>query len=273
MMRTILIALLALFAVAAHAQSLTPTSTDRTTLTTADGTWSFSLSIGPSGNVILLNGSNANGGQGVLLVVSAGKIYAQILDGRWWIYSNVSGWSPSASPDGEAAMSCTAPTTNTDGSTIAGAQLPLAFYFYEGIAHGPMYRQISPAQTTCSYVWKNLEPGPHYFAAIAVDALGASSGGSNEATKAINVPTPNAPTGLTAPLQVLHNDIAYQIVQAPNQVTLLAFGNVPAGTVCDPNQSMGDAAHGTMYLVPYTSVTMPNGTPNTTRKSVFAPCG
>jgi len=74
-------------------------------------------------------------------------------------------------------------------------------------------------------------------------------------------------------LTVGADTFAYQIVQTDNQVTLLAMGTAPAGTACDTNQSVTDAAHGTAYLIPYTAVILPNGMRNTKRRTVFAACG
>jgi hypothetical protein len=213
---------------------LTPTSTDRSSLVTVDGTWTFSPTVAQFGNVILLNGSPNNGGNAVLLEISSSKIFAKAIDSSWWEWANVSGWLPATAPVtpplGSADITCTTPTKNTDGTTIAGAQLPLKLYFYEGLVPGPMYRQISPPQTSCAYTFGNLEPGVHYFAAIAVDAIGSSSGGSNEATKTIPpVPTPNAPSGLTVPAS---RPIAYTFPSTEGGLIKLAVGTAKPGATC-----------------------------------------
>lgn len=83
-----------------------------------------------------------------------------------------------------------------------------------------------------------------------------------------NPPQPLPPGGVT-----VGNFVAYQLVPADGNLTLLAFGIVRAGAACDMTHSVDDG-HGPMYLIRdwRHDVTMPNGTPNTTRQTVFAAC-
>src|SRR5690349_9267507 len=63
-------------------------------IASTDGTWTFSASTGNGGNLILLNGSNANGGRAVKLeIADGGTIYAQADDGSWWSYAGYWQWS------------------------------------------------------------------------------------------------------------------------------------------------------------------------------------
>lgn len=167
-----------------------------------------------------------------------------------------------------AVLACTPPTQNTDNSTIGPPQLPLKFRFFEGTTSGT-YPNASPIQTTCEYTFTGLPAGTHFFVATAIDNKGASSAQTNPVSKVVVDPTPRPPSMLTAQADTF----AYQIVQAPNQITALAMGTAPANTLCDPSQSFTDAVHGTLYLVPYAQVILPNGQLNTKKKTVFAACG
>jgi hypothetical protein len=167
-----------------------------------------------------------------------------------------------------AGLTCSPPTANTDGSLLTAAQKPLTFKFFEGTTSGT-YPNVSPAQTSCAFTFTGLAAGTHFFVATAIDKLGTSSVQTAPVSKQVVNPTPQPPSMLT----VGADTFAYQIVQTDNQVTLLAMGTAPAGTACDTNQSVTDAAHGTAYLIPYTAVILPNGMRNTKRRTVFAACG
>jgi hypothetical protein len=57
-------------------------------LVTADGTWTFSPTTGPGGNLILLNGTNANAGQAVsMLVANGGQMYVLNTDPDWFLWA------------------------------------------------------------------------------------------------------------------------------------------------------------------------------------------
>lgn len=149
-----------------------------------------------------------------------------------------------AAPPGQNVLvNCTSPTTNTDGSPIAGSQLPLKLYFYEGLMTGPVFRQISPAQSDCSYIWPNLEVGQHYFVVIAVDARGASSGSSNEATHMVlpaGQSPPSPPTGVSSPTKSMSDNKVYTIKQTKNHVSFTQVGTATVGTQCDETQPVID---------------------------------
>lgn len=162
-----------------------------------------------------------------------------------------------------ATLSCAAPTQNTDGSTITAAQKPLTFKFYEGTVSGT-YPNSSAPQTACALVMTGLAAGVHFFTVTTIDKLGGVSAMAAPVSKPVVNPTPNAPSMLTVGPDLT----AYQIVQSPDGLELLAFGRVAPNTPCNTGRSVNG-----MYLVPWQSVTMPNGQPNTTRKTVLAACG
>jgi hypothetical protein len=74
-------------------------------LLTSAGTWTFSTSTGSGGNLMLLNGSNANGGSAVQMLISnGGKLYALNREGNWYEWSN-STWVGTTDPSGTAPVS------------------------------------------------------------------------------------------------------------------------------------------------------------------------
>lgn len=144
-----------------------------------------------------------------------------------------------------AVLTCTAATTNSNGSVFSAAQKPVTYKFYEGTVSGT-YPNASPAQTTCAYTFTGLAPGAHFFVATTVDKLGAESARSNMATKTVPNPTPSPPTGLTVAADLT----AYTIVQTKDRIALVAVGNVAPGTACDATQPVL-----TKFVVPLASVT------------------
>src|SRR5207253_10425569 len=81
-------------------------------LVTSAGTWTFSASTTPYGNLILLNGQSAASGSAVELeVANQGHLYADNSQGQWWAW-NGSGWSSSGSPTPSS------PTVSPDGSIL-----------------------------------------------------------------------------------------------------------------------------------------------------------
>jgi len=85
--------------------------------------------------------------------------------------------------NGRATLSWTAPTANTDGSTLSN----LAGYrILYGTSASSLTNTIAinnPSVTT--YVVENLSPATWYFAITAVNSQGAESGNSNVANKQI----------------------------------------------------------------------------------------
>ena len=84
---------------------------------------------------------------------------------------------------GSATLTWTAPTQNTDGTTVTD----LAGYrVYYGTAMNQWSNQINidnPSVTT--YVVENLSPDTYYFVATAINASGAESAYSNATTRTI----------------------------------------------------------------------------------------
>jgi hypothetical protein len=148
---------------------------------------------------------------------------------------------------GDATLSWTAPTQNTDGSALTD----LAGYtIYGGTVQGGPYGDVSisitnPATTT--FTVSGLTDGTTYF--FVVTAFNSASpvqesDFSNEASKTIPLPVPAPPTGLTV------DDLTvFTIVDQVDKFVLVAVGTVPAGTECDRTETVN--GH---YVVPRASV-------------------
>lgn len=147
---------------------------------------------------------------------------------------------PAFAQTGSAILSCTPPTTNTDGTAIAGT---VTYKFYRGTT-ATSQTTVSTAQTSCSYTWTGLSAGTHYFSATAT-VNGVESARSNVASKTIAF-TPSPPTGLT----VLADTVAYETRSRwGNLFVWRDAGTVLAGTSCDSAVRVGQ-----FYGVPRESV-------------------
>lgn len=126
-----------------------------------------------------------------------------------------------------AALTCTAPTKNTDGSTLSAAQLPGTFKFFEGTTAASQ-PNASPAQPGCAYTFTVLSAGTHFFSATFTDKLGTTSAVSMTASKVVVNPTPNPPTALT----VAADPTAYEIRNTAGALVATRIGRVELGTLC-----------------------------------------
>lgn len=137
---------------------------------------------------------------------------------------------------GEATLSWTAPTQNTDGSALTDLA---GFKIYAGLVQGGPYGDVSitinnPATTT--FVVPGLAEGTTYF--FVTTAFNSAnpvqeSDFSNEVSKLIPPLVPMPPTMLT-----VQNLTAFDVVKQKDKYILLAVGTVPAGTQCDPSQTV-----------------------------------
>lgn len=123
-------------------------------------------------------------------------------------------------------------------------------------------------QEFCLDAWHSNTFATTFAPSTATTVVPGNSVRSNVAVTQSNPPQPGPPGGVT-----VGSFVAFEIVQAPNKLTLLAFGSVPPGVQCDMAQGITTPERGTLYLVPYQVAKMPNGTPNVTRKTVYAACG
>lgn len=148
---------------------------------------------------------------------------------------------------GEATLSWTAPTQNTDGSALTDLA---GFKIYAGLVQGGPYGDVSITinnPTTTTFVVPGLAEGTtYYFVTTAFNSANPvqESDFSNEVSKLIPPLVPNPPSMLT-----VVNMVAFYVVAQENKYVLVAVGEVPNGTTCNPDETVN--GH---YVVPRTSV-------------------
>lgn len=155
---------------------------------------------------------------------------------------------------GEAQLTWTQPTHNTDGSVIpaSGTGRLTGNRVQWGTCTGtaPNYgfgtqagQQVFTTPTT-AYTVPNLAPGTWCFRAYASTTYG-ESGPTNVVAKVIAPPIPNPPSNLT-----VADTLAFTVLKRDNRFVMLPVGTVPAGTACDTSQSING-----YYVVPREAVT------------------
>lgn len=149
---------------------------------------------------------------------------------------------------GEAELTWTAPTQNTDGTALTDLA---GFKIYAGLVQGGPYGDVSitinnPATTT--FTVPGLAEGTTYFfvttAFNSADPV-QESDFSNEVSKFIPPLVPMPPTMLT-----VTNLLVWDIVKQENKYVFLGVGTVPGGTPCDPNETVNGR-----FAVPNDAVT------------------
>ena len=159
----------------------------------------------------------------------------------------------SASPAsaGDAVLTWTLATANTDGSAIpASGPTSLAATRVEwgtcsGSAFGTVVGQQTVATPATTYTVTGLAAGVWCFRAYSRTVAGLESAPTNVVTKTILQAPPQPPGNLTVAALTV-----YQFIGTTDAITLLAVGTVPAGTACDPAQSVNGR-----YAVPRAAVT------------------
>lgn len=86
------------------------------------------------------------------------------------------------SPDRAASLSWSAPTKNTDGSTLTDLQ---GFNVYAGTSASTLQRVASTAANVTTHTVADLSSGTHYFAVSAVNSAATEGPRSNVVSKAI----------------------------------------------------------------------------------------
>lgn len=124
----------------------------------------------------------------------------------------------------DVTATCTAPTKNTDGSTITGA---ITYKFYGALQGQTKTLLNSTPRTTCANTWASAPVGTVCVAATAVVA-GVESAQTPESCTVVAAPVPQPPGALTVTIAT-----AYEI--RPNSTgTLVAtrIGVIQLGTQC-----------------------------------------
>jgi hypothetical protein len=149
---------------------------------------------------------------------------------------------------GEAELTWTAPTQNTDGTPLTDLA---GFKIYAGTVQGGPYGDVSITisnPTTTTFVVPGLAEGTTYF--FVTTAFNSAnpvqeSDFSNEVSKLIPPLVPNPPSMLT-----VANLLVWDIVKQENKYVFLGVGTVPNGTPCDPDENVNGR-----FVVPNDSVT------------------
>lgn len=166
---------------------------------------------------------------------------------------------------GDAVLTWTLATQNTDGTAIpASGPTSLASTRVEwGTCSGSNFGTASGQQTVATpattYTITGLAAGTWCFRAYSRTVAGLESAPTNAVTKTILQAPPQPPGNLTVAALVV-----YQFIGTDDAVALLPVGTVPAGTACDPLQSVNGR-----YAVPRAAVTWYG---NVKPRVVFAQC-
>ena len=152
---------------------------------------------------------------------------------------------------GDAVLTWTLATQNTDGTAIpASGPTSLASTRVEwGTCSGSNFGTASGQQIVATpavtYTVTGLAAGVWCFRAYSRTVAGLESAPTVVITKTILQAPPQPPGNLTVAALTV-----YQFIGTTDAITLLAVGTVPAGTACDPAQSVNGR-----YAVPRAAVT------------------
>lgn len=152
---------------------------------------------------------------------------------------------------GDAVLTWTLATQNTDGTAIpASGPTSLASTRVEwgscsGSNFGTKAGEQVVAKPATTYTVTNLSAGTYCFRAYSRTVAGVESAPTNAVTKTILQAPPNPPGNLA-----VADLVVYQVIGTPDAFALLPVGTVPAGTACDPSQSINGR-----YAVPRAAVT------------------
>jgi hypothetical protein len=161
---------------------------------------------------------------------------------------------------GSATLSCTPPTTFTNGAPITGT---LSYKFYRGTTLGTY--PASQTSAVCATTFTGLAAGTHYFVATA-NVAGIESAFSGVAAKLVGTGTPNPPT---IPQPVSIAGPVYTLLITRDSVVLPEVGSVVAGRPCDPTQQLAFA--GKTYMRVDVALVTPY--PGQSVEAAWAICG
>lgn len=171
-------------------------------------------------------------------------------------------------------VSCTAPTKNTDGTTI-DPTATIGFNVYGGMQGSTLaLLNTTGPLATCSRTATNVNAGIVCYAVAATETLNGVTSLSAQTTQictTVAPPTPAAPSGATVTVSVpTAANTIYVLEKSRDQLVMLPAGTVPAGTACDPTQSTTVNGN-TFNLVPQTG-TKVTWTGTVTSLAAFAKC-
>lgn len=127
----------------------------------------------------------------------------------------------------DVKVTCTAPTTNTDGTPITAAQGILTFNLYGGLS-GQTKQKLVTGATTCSFTRTAVAFGTQEYQATAVVGT-IESALSNVASIVVPPPTPNPPTN-TAVVTLVAYEMRGSV--ATGDLRMVSVGYTHEGTPC-----------------------------------------
>ena len=125
-----------------------------------------------------------------------------------------------------------APTENIDGTELTDLD---GYVIYWGASSRDYSGSHTINDETLTEHTMCLAAGTYYFAMTAFDADGNESAYSNEVLKTEDGICVTAPL---PPVILQQEETVFHVIKQPDRFVLLPIGTVPAGTVCDPNQSV-----------------------------------
>lgn len=132
---------------------------------------------------------------------------------------------------GDATVTWTPPTQNTDGSALTNLA---GYQIVYGTSAAALTQAIQvPSPSTTTYTVTNLPTGTWYFAVKAYNSANTYSDISNVASKVVSVAPPAPPTNLH-----VIDVVVYQVIGTANKFGLIPVGTVPATTSCISDQSV-----------------------------------
>lgn len=129
-------------------------------------------------------------------------------------------------------VTCTAATTNTDGTPITAAQGAPTFNLY-GSLKGQPRQKLVPDATTCSFTRTAVAFGTQEYQVTQTN-VGAESPMSLTVSTVVPPPTPGAPTN-TAVIQL----VAYEMrgTVTDNNLRMVSVGYAAEGSACMQTQA------------------------------------
>jgi hypothetical protein len=162
----------------------------------------------------------------------------------------VSMFIPLAAVAGKVDLEWTNATKNTDGSSIPASgpgslvHTRVEYGTCNGNNFGTKQGEIVVAAPGNKVTVNDLVPQMFCFRAFHKNTYGNESASSNVVMKLVPAPTPMPPSTLTV------SDLtAYTVIKRVDRFVMLPVGTVPAGTKCDPTQSVNG-----YYAVPRAAV-------------------
>jgi hypothetical protein len=141
--------------------------------------------------------------------------------------------SADAATANTAVLTWTAPTLNTDGTTIT---LPLTYNVYQGASGSTAKSKVQSGITAlAATVTAGLVAGTTACFELTAVAGALESAHTAEVCKAFPSATPNAPGNLQISVTVAST--IYKLRQSVDGYSFVAIGTAPLGTACDASHN------------------------------------